>query len=112
MSPADAASELIRRCRKGELRGDRGRHDADRARAEGDVGPPLPRRSDSLRGPDDLSPRDDEPQVIAERPNQLLDERAGLAEPRPEREHLERALELAAVVAEQHVATPTAEARA
>ena len=58
--------------------------------SQGDIGSPFSLGSVSANGPDDLSAGDDEPEVVAERRDQLLHDDSLTAEPRARRELLER----------------------
>ena len=75
------------------------------------VGPPLSLSSVAANRPNDLSGCDDEPEVVAERRNELLDEDSLAAEPRARRELLETGHELGSTLAELDVASPAPEAR-
>ena len=78
-------------------------------RSERDVRPPLALGGLPAHRADDLSGRDDDAQVVAERRNELLHEHAVRAEPRPLRDLFERLGQLPAGRAQHHVAAPRSE---
>src|SRR5205085_8412782 len=79
--------------------------------AERDVRPPLARRGHALDRAGDPPARDEDPQVVAERRHELLDDGASRAEPRALVKLLDVLGELVAVGAQGDVEPPAPERR-
>src|SRR4029453_12805621 len=78
---------------------------------EGNIRPPLSGSSDSTDGADHRAPGDDDPEVVATRRNELLNDRAVCAEPHSVRVVGEAATQRGKVLAEHDVFAPASEAR-
>jgi RNA polymerase primary sigma factor len=100
-----------RRRGNGERPGGRRRRHRQQSAAERDVGPPLAGGGDAPAGADDLAAGDDQPQVAAPRRDELLDDRAVAAKPRPLSNLVQGRCDGTIVGTEEDVASPAAEAR-